>query len=675
MVLEKVLIVEDSPTEALLARLLLEREGYQVSVASDGKEGLVRAAEEKPDLIILDTIMPRMSGYEAYQRLRVDPRTSGIPVIMLLTDTEATDAPRKLGHDADTYIAKPYAPPLLLAGVEEAAKAAGSNGGNHSESESQVFSADAIEQMQTVEEIQRHREELQKARKEAEAARRAKSEFLSTMSHELRTPLHEVMGMTDLVLNTELTTEQRTYLTTAKTSANALLAIINDILEFAELEDGQFTLVVDNFDLWLTVGKTVEIMAPHAREKGLKLSYHISSEVPKDLVGDPVRLRQVLTNLIGNAVRFTEKGEVFVQVTLEADHEEEAELHFLIRDTGIGIPEEKQEAIFETFRQADGSTTRQYGSIGLGLAMSKQLVELMDGRIWVESEVGQGSTFHFIVRLKHQEKPLQTAALTAHAEVLEEPLQLRILVAEDSPTNQLIAKANLTKAGHAVRVAENGQKAVEAWEKEDFDLILMDISMPRVDGLEVTRLIREKEKQTGRHIPIIAMTAFAMKEYREKSLDAGMDAYISKPVSADELHRTLESFLKRADLGGLKESLEPEPSVDLDEALEVVDGDVELLQAVVEVSLEECPEHVEALREALAKGDVPGVESAAHRLKGVMGNIGGLTAREVAQRLETMGEEGNLDGGQVALEELEAEIERVATFYSDPGWKQTIAES
>ena len=662
MALEKVLIVEDSPTEALLARLILERQGYQVSVAADGKEGLVKAAEEKPDLIILDTILPRMSGYEAYQRLRVDPRTADIPVLMLLTDTEATDTPRRLGLDADAYIAKPYTPPLLLAGVEQISR---SNG-------RQPEDADLVEK-----DRQWYHEELQKARREAEMARQAKSEFLATMSHELRTPLHEILGMTDLVLNTELTSEQRAYLLTTKNSANALLAIISDILEFAEIENGQLTLAADNFDLWLAVEKTIQIMIPHAQEKGLKLSCQIAPGVHRDLVGDPVRLRQVLTSLIGNAIRFTEHGEVAVGVEEIVPSQEKAggevELHFHVRDTGIGIPKDKQDVIFETFRQADSSTTRQYGSIGLGLAMAKKLVELMGGRIWVESEVGQGSTFHFTARFQHLDQALHTPDKTTGATEPEQPWQLRILVAEDSPTNQLIAQANLTKAGHTVQIVENGQKAIAAWEQGNFDLILMDISMPQMDGLEATRIIREREKQTGRHIPIIAMTAFALKEYREKSLAAGMDAYISKPVSAGELHQAIAPFLKKAGPGELPAP--PRPAVDLHEALEVVDGDVDLLEAVAEVSLAEYPEHIAALKEALARQDAPGVEAAAHRLKGVLGNLGGLTARDAAQRLETMAEEGRLAGGEIALAELEAEIERVVAFYSDPGWKQKAVES
>jgi len=415
---KRVLIVEDSPTEALRARLILEREGYQVSLASDGKEGLARAAEEKPDLIILDTIMPRMNGYEAYPRLRINPETAHIPVLMLLTETEATEMPRRLGLGTDAYIAKPYAPPLLLAGVREATKSlppsvppaggevseaenglrqvvqtlgvgwvvlrdghvvsvdpvaealfgldadelagrpfveylhddcssftdmisrAESDGGGQGEfkvrvdggeeimwwrigaapaayegqAATQLACMDVTARMRSEEEIKRYSEELQQARQETEAAKRAKGDFLANMSHEVRTPLYGFMGTVDLVLDTELTPEQRDYLNTAKTSASALLAIVSDVLEFSEIEAGQLSLEEKGFDLWATVEGTTEMMAQHAQEKGLEFSCHISPEVPRALVGDPRRLRQVLTNLIGNAVKFTERGEVAVRV-------------------------------------------------------------------------------------------------------------------------------------------------------------------------------------------------------------------------------------------------------------------------------------------------------------------------------------------------------------------------
>jgi CheY-like chemotaxis protein len=400
--------------------------------------------------------------------------------------------------------------------------------------------------------------------------------------------------------------------------------------------------------------------------------------------GDPRRLRQVLGNLIGNAVKFTERGEVAVRVEVEAEREEpalskvegegegegEIDLHFLVRDTGIGIPEDKQETIFEAFQQADDSATRQYGGIGLRLDIARQLVALMGGRIWAESEVRKGSTFHFIVTLKRQAEALQSLEQVERPAVEEEQPTLHILLAEDSPTNQLIAVANLKKTGHTVQVADNGRKALEALEEGEFDLVLMDVAMPEMDGLEATRTIREREKESSGHIPIIAMTAFATKDYRDKCSEAGMDGYVSKPVSPDELHRAIEPFLSRKrDVQVMEEPPSP-PPVDLNKALEVVDGDVDLLQAVVEMSLGEYPEQIETLREALVQQDALGIEAAAHRLKGVLGNLGGLVARDVAQRLETMGEESDLNSGAVALEELEKEIERVTAFYSEPGWEK-----
>ncbi|MDY6875180.1 MAG: response regulator [Chloroflexota bacterium] len=792
---KRILIVEDSPTEALRARLILEQEGYQVSLAGDGKEGLAKATEERPDLIVLDTIMPQMSGYEVYPSLRVNPETAHIPVLMLLTGIEATEVPRRLGLGADTYIAKPYTPPLLLSGIEEATKAyagiraenglrqvvqtldigwvvlrdgcivsvdpaaetlfgldadeltgkpfveylrddhssftamisqAESDDGGQGEFKvrvdgreesmwwricatpavyegqvaTQLACLDVTAGMRSEEEIGHYSEDLQQARQEAEAARRAKTDFLANMSHELRTPLYGFMGTVDLVLDTELTPEQRNYLDTAKTSANALLAIVSDILEFSEIEAGQLSLEEKGFDLWAAVEEAAEIMAPHAQEKGLEFSHGISPQVPRLLVGDPRRLRQVLTNLIGNAIKFTEQGTVAVWVEVgganltpqspslpgEGKHESpplcsgdgsgsgEVELHFLVRDTGIGIPKDKQETVFEAFQQADDSATRQYGGIGLRLDISRRLVGLMGGGIWVDSDVGRGSTFHFTITLRCQEEPLQPLGEVTRPTVEKRAVELRILLAEDSPTNQLIAVSNLKKAGHTVQVTDNGRKAVQAFAEGEFDLVLMDVAMPEMDGLEATQVIREREKESGGHIPIVAMTAFATKEYRKKCLEAGMDAYVTKPVSPDELNRTIEPLLRAADLGGFPKPPRSRPPVDLGEALEVVGDDVELLQTVVEMSLGECPEQIEALREALAGQDAPGVEGTAHRLKGVLGNLGGLVARDVAQRLETMGEEGNLDGGLAVLEELEREMGCVMAFYSEPGWVQDALE-
>jgi CheY-like chemotaxis protein len=409
--------------------------------------------------------------------------------------------------------------------------------------------------------------------------------------------------------------------------------IVSDILEFSEIEAGQFMLEEREADLWTLVESTVEIMAPRAKETGLLFSAHLAPDTPRTIVGDARRLRQVLVNVIGNTIKFTERGEVTVRARAEAVRDNEVEYHFLVSDTGIGIPEDQRDTIFEPFRQADEAATRRYGGLGLGLAMVQQLVKLMQRRIWVESQVGQGSTFHFTVTFKRQ--PQALSAPRAARPSVEQVIQLQILLAEDSPTNQLIAVSNLKKAGHTVTVANNGLKAIQAFEEKGrrgersfFDLILMDAAMPEMDGLEATQAIREKEKTLG-HIPIIAMTAFTTKEYHEKCLECGMDAYISKPVRIDELNKTIEPFLPR----------EPEPPavvkapadspVVLREALEVVGEDVDILRDAVAMSLEEVPGQsleevpgqLQELEDAMARQDANGVEAKAHRLKGVMGNV------------------------------------------------------
>jgi len=750
-----VLVVDDSPTEALRARLLLEREGYQVSLASDGKEALDLAQQQQPDLVILDTVMPRMSGYEAYQRLRVGPRTAHIPILMLLTEVAETDTPRRLGTNGDVYIVKPYRPPLLLAAVEEASRAhEPTNGSDGSlqpahalgvggvvlvdgtiaavdagaealfgraaeEVASQPFAGYLLDeagafqdmisrarsdgaaqgqfrvQLPDAEDVRWWRmsascngkdaldlvcmdvTDLARARQEAEEARRAKTEFLANMSHELRTPLHEIMGMHDLVLETELRPEQQQYLGTARTSADSLLAMISDILEFSEIEAGQVELEERPFDLRSVLTRTTEMMMPQAQEKGLDLCCQISPQVPVALVGDPRRLRQVLGNLVSNAIKFTDQGQVAVQVGIASGAPapaagEDVQFHFLVRDTGVGIPDEQRRAIFEPFSQADNTSTRQHGGIGLRLDIARQLVELMGGRIWVDSEVGEGTTFHFTLSLTQQDQAAQPSAATAPP-VQERDLHLHILLAEDSATNQLIAVTNLKKAGHTVEVAGNGQLAMEALEREEFDLILMDVAMPVMDGLEATRAIRQRELEIGGHMPIVAMTAFATKEYQNKCMDAGMDGYVTKPLKAEQLCEVIDTFLaQRSQAEVVRQAASP-PPVDLDAALEIVGGDTDLLHMIVEVSMEECPTQIQALEEALAAQNAAGVEHAAHTLKGVVANVGSGPVRDLAQQLETMGERGDLAQAPSVLQSLLVEMDRLVAFFSDPGWDQDLS--
>jgi signal transduction histidine kinase/CheY-like chemotaxis protein/streptogramin lyase len=390
--------------------------------------------------------------------------------------------------------------------------------------------------------VEQQNREIERLLTEAQQASRLKSEFLANMSHEIRTPMNGILGMTDLVLTTPLTEEQRDYLDTARLSATSLLTILNDVLDFSKIEAGRLDLNPIAFSLRQAIAETCKMLRVSAAGKGLVLESKIGASVPDNVVGDPDRLRQTLFNLIGNAIKFTAKGGVYLNVELEGSAADVVTLRFTVRDTGIGIPRDKQQLIFEAFRQADGSTTRKYGGTGLGLAISSRLVEMMGGTLHVESEVGRGSSFYFTSRfglalVAAGAKPTNSASLKNMLEASRgsgdaPPVSLRILLAEDNPVNQRLAMRLLERRGHRVDLASSGREALERVGKERFDLILMDLHMPDMDGLEATAMIREQEKQHGGRTPIVALTAYTMKGDRERCLEAGMDNYINKPIDA-----------------------------------------------------------------------------------------------------------------------------------------------
>jgi DNA-binding response OmpR family regulator len=823
----KILAVADSMTYLDDLAEQFRQEGYDLVLARSGEQALELLAMESVDCILLDRVLPGLSGLETCRRIKRSPHWRHIPLLMLTDREDRAALIDGLGAGADDYVVRSGDFEILKERLRAQLRRRQFEDENRRIREEllrrEMETAEAAAARELAEtrarllaDLERKNAELAQAKEAAEAALRVKSEFLANMSHEIRTPMNGILGMTEMVLATEIGEYQRECLNIVQSSAEALLQVMNDVLDFSKIEAGRLELEGIPFSLHDTVGSALKTLGGKADSKGLDLVCRIRPDVPWEVMGDPGRLRQVLLNLAGNAIKFSERGEVVVECGLESTSDEHVFLHFSVADTGIGIPEDKQQAIFEAFTQADSGTTRQYGGTGLGLSICSRLAAMMGGRIWVESAVGKGSTFHVSLRFGRASGAASTSAEDAlpplpvlvvdgnlsHGAALKEMLQtfgmrttvvdaeaaawaalqagreagkafglaildvaapplggfslaskireqqdapavimmlrvvgrpgdaarcrelgvaavvtqpirpaemrralgialskprveapaavaasapappekprhrpLRLLLAEDSPVNQKVATAMLERAGHTVVVARNGREALALLEAQVFDVVLMDVQMPEMGGFEATAAIRAREAAGRGRVPIVALTAHAMKGDRERCLEAGMDGYVCKPLSRESLLAAIDEVMgesrpkledqRQRDHAAGTAYEEPAPW-SRDEALERSGGDATVLGEIVAVFLRDLQKMVADVREAATARDGASLERAAHRLRGSASFFGARELVEASARLEALGRKGDLRGAEKGCRDLGRQAARLERALSAP---------
>ncbi len=614
-----VLVVDDEPDNFDVIEALLSDCGYNLHYATDGQHAIDSLEIFQPDLLLLDVMMPNVDGLEVCQWMSQSPIWKFTPIIIVTALNSKEDLARCLAAGADDFVSKPVNRIELRARVNSMLR------------------------------IKHQHDLLQQAKTAVEVAARAKVDFLAMMSHEIRTPIHGVLGMTQLLATTQLTPIQQKYVRTTQVSGEMLLAAIDDILDFSKIDSGKLELEAHPLDLHNLLQDLVDLLLPKATEKDLALSYTFAADVPQYILSDVTRLRQILLNLINNAIKFTATGTVTISCHTAANSAGQHELHFAVADTGIGIAAEDIARLFQPFTQASSSITRQYGGTGLGLTICRRLIELMQGSIWIESELGRGATFHFKIATEAIDRLDALPSVSAAQPPLGKALPREILIAEDNHVARELAVAMFDRLGYTPDFVNNGIEAIAAVRSKSYDMLFLDLHMPQLDGLETARYLVEEWENFDlqyQRPTIVAMTASAMPEDRETCLAAGMDDYLSKPIFLDALERTIWKWQQPTDIQTAPSLAAPAISVvtldrtAIDRLREV---SATLPQRAIQIFLdEEAPHLLEQLATSLPSGNLATIGTAAHSLRGTASALGAGKLAQLCQQLESNSARGNL---------------------------------